>query len=337
MGDHQLLVNGPSSSEFELGAVGGEGERKPFVYHAPVIDIGSDKSEILLRYDSVFRALVHSGWEMNGNSETNSLVDWSMCFGYRGKDYFEYMRSQLNFSMLRCALFIVASMAAYVNPPNLGDSITSNYFMIVTGFAAVANLCCIVAYTMFSVMINRPYSVIDAMVARVRNNIVYVVGIIFDCLGMLSLLVALLLARTGTAGSVAQPMAVILFILVVTTWTWAVRYTDEMQTRKVKQFFNAFLEPHTGMLREEAMALIYRPADLASLLLGIGQAHHLEVFQGFDIDAVLLMEKADLMDLFNVNNDKSRPESRTARLLLLSEIRLIYEEIVRVRKLSHRG
>ena len=63
---------------------------------------------------------------------------------------------------------------------------------------------------------------------------------------------------------------------------------------------------------------------------------------------VLLMEKADLIDLFQVNqlaprgNDKAttpeqRNELRTARLLLLTEVRAISEEIQRVRKLTYRG
>jgi hypothetical protein len=241
-------------------------------------------------------------------------------------------------------------MAAYINPPNLGDSKTNDFFMVTVGFSAVSSLCGIIGYTMFSVMINRPYALIDSMVARVRNNAVYVLGTIFDACGMLALLVALLLARTGKAGAIAQPMAVMLFILILVTWTWAIIYTDEVQVKKVKFFFTKYVDPHTGMLNAATMAKIYKPADLATFLQAIDQSQHLEKFQGFDLEAVLLMEKADLIDLFQVNqlaprnggNDKTttpeqRNEQRTARLLLLTEIRAIYEEIQRVRKLTYRG
>ena len=249
----------------------------------------------------------------------------------------------MNYAMLRCSLFIIAAMAAYINPPDLGNANTHDFFMIVVGFSAVSNLISIVFYTMFSAMINRQYAIVDSMVARVRNNIVYRLGTIFDCMGMLTLLISLLLARTGAAGNVAQPMAVLLFLVILTTWTWAIIYTDEVQTKKVKNFYSLFLDAATGSLNESAMKKIYRPADVAMFLETIGQSHHLNKFQDFPLADVLLMDKTDLLDILQVNaggasknNNNVSAEQRAARQLMMSEVRTILEEIQRVKNLPCR-
>lgn len=257
--------------------------------------------------------------------------------------YFDQKRDQLNFSMLRCALFVVAAMGAYIHPPDFGESKMNDFFMGIVGFSAVSNLLCVIAYTMFSVMINRPYAAIDALVARVRNNQIYRAGLLFDCSGMMSLLIAILFARAGAAGSVSEPVSVLLSLLILVTWTWAIIYTDEVQARKVKLFKSKFLDATTGLLNEHAMSKIYRPDDLEAFLTGIGQQHHINSFEGFDLDAVLLMEKADLEDLLSANDPatysaggNSQAEQRTGRLVLLTEIRTMHEEILRVQKLRYR-
>jgi hypothetical protein len=318
-------------------------EKLAVIPRPPIIDTGDDEIEILLRYDNVYRALVHARLRLTRTSEKGSLIGWCICFGFQGRLYFDELRSQLNFSMLRCALFIVAAMAAYVNPPDLGNIVINDIFMVATGFAAVAEMCAIIGYTLFSIMINRPYTLIDTMVARVRNHLIFVIGTIFDSAGMLSLLGALLIARTHASGSLAPPLAVMWFLMLLSMWIWSLVYTDEVQTKRIKIFTNTYLNLATGQLVDSVLAAIYRPADLSAFLAGVGQSHHLDKFVGFDLEAVLLMDKSDLVDLFHTSaqltrrGDESAPEERTARLLLLTEIRIIYEEIQRVKKLHVRS
>lgn len=317
-------------------------DRKAAVPRPPIIDAGDDEVEVLLRYDNAYRALVHANLKLHARSEKGSLIGWCICFGFQGKVYFDELRSQLNFSMLRCSLFIVAAMAAYINPPDLGNSMINSIFMIASGFAAVAELLAIIGYTLFSIMINRPYTLIDSMVARVRNHVIFVTATVFDSSGVFSLLSALLIARTHASGKLAPPIAVMWFIMIMSMWVWSVVYTDEVQTRRIKVFSHTYLDLANGQLKPSVLSYIYRPADLPTFLEGIGQLHHLDKFAGFDLDAVLLLDKADLLDIFQVSaqlsrrGDSSPPEERTQRLMLLTEIRVIFEEIHRVKRLSAR-
>lgn len=335
--------HGPSSTEFGLEPEIPEPVKVVNVPNPPFLDFTADsESQVLLRYDNLYRALAKAGHPLDGSVAPRSVVDWSINFALQGKAYFEQQRAQQNYNVLRSCLLLIVAAGGYVNPPDFGDSNMDNMFLNAIGFSAVSSLISIISYNIFSICVYRPYSLIDSILASVRNNFMSIIGSIFDYLGMLTLLIALLLARTGTAGSVAQPMAVLLFLLILTMWTWAMIYTDEVLTIKRQSFLFRYLDRATGQLTDGALRKIYRPENLLQFLDYIDQHQHFDKFEGFDLDSVLLMEKADLMDLFQVpafvaKKDAPSPEQKMARLMILNDIRNIYEEIGRVKKLPNRN
>lgn len=340
--ENEKNEDGPNFTDVEVTKPEVVESVKVNVPNPPFLDFGSDtESIILLRYDNLYRALAKAGYPLDGSVAPRSVIDWCINYALQGKSYFDQQRTQQNYNVLRSCLLLIVAAGGYINPPDFGDSNMEHFFHSAVGFSAVTSLCSVISYNIFSICVYRPYSLIDSILAIIRNYFMSVIGSILDYLGMLTLLIALLFAKTGVAGGIAKPMAMLLMLLILVMWTWSLIYTDEVQSIKRQSFLFRFLDRTTGQLTEASQRKIYRPENLAQFLDYIDQAQHLDKFEGFELDSVLLMEKADLMDLFQVpafvaKKDAPTPEQKLARLLILNDIRNICEEISRVKQLPNR-
>ena len=319
-------------------------EDETSVPKAPFIEYGGEKEAmILLRYDHVYRALVHSGWDISGSIEKDSLVDWSLAYAMEGHDYFVRLHKHINHANLRNAIFLVTTTMAYCNPPVFNDELLGNYFKTLAGIAAVANISCIISYSIFSICCDYPIGKMDAMVSRVKNHTIYIFGMFFECKAILSLLAATLLGRTFSSERTSLLITGVLLTIIITAWTWTLIYTDEIQDNKVRIFYRKYIDKETGALSAAALKRIYQPESLAEFLQAISLSHHLDKLQDFPLADVLLMDKTDLLDILQVNaggasknNNNASAEQRAARQLLMSEVRTILEEIQRVKYLPCR-
>jgi hypothetical protein len=316
-------------------------EKKVDVPTHPVVDYGDNETDILIRYDHIYRALVNTpDWKVDASCEKDSVVDWSLAFAYEGgEDYFARLHWHMNMSIVRAAVLLVSTMVLFLYPPRFATISRKNYCMTAIGIAAVAELCSIVSYIIFSACCDRPHGYVDAMISRVKHHVIYISGMFFEAKGVLTLAGALIMARGDGDVTVGIAACVAASIIVLTMWLWTLLYTDQVQADKLKAFYKQYLNPATGMLKDEVMARVFLPPDVPTFLEIIGQFKHLDRFQGLTLDEVLKLDKEDLMELFEVGRAGSRKESaeeRQERLVLQADVRFIADKIQRARRLQPR-
>lgn len=263
-----------------------------------------DELEILVRYDQMFRSLVNtSDWVMDGLYGREGLVDWSLSFAIQGPHYFDMVQEHINLAVLRNSMLFVATMTAYCYPPAYDRQLRSesdqhSYFVVLIGVAAVANISSVVSYKLFELCCHKPYTLIDSMLSRIKNHWIYIFGMYFECKGVLSLLGAMMMARTGTLGDLSRGGGILLFLIILTSWTWTIVSMDEVQEEKIRRFHRVYVDPATGCLRDDVLQRIYRPSSLEAFLDAVGQSHHLDDLSEFGLEAVLHMHKDDFLELF---------------------------------------
>ena len=304
----------------------------------PMMDaIGDDQIEVLLRYDQIYRAFVKTpDWVISGLYSKDSLVDWSLSFAIQGDSFFSRLHWHVNLAMFRGAILLIPTMATYLYPPTFGEISMYNYYMTLMGMAAVANLSCIISYAMFLICCDRPYDLVDSMVSRVKNHVIYIFGMFFECKAVLTHLGALCIAHNNR---VMHGLALAPFIVLLAIWAWVLIHTDDIQDKKVRAFHREFVDPTTGMLNDPVLKKIYRPSDLPSFLEIIGCSRHLPRFEGCNLADVMVMDKNDLIDLFGIEKNGSvivSPAEKLVRQKLLADVRFIATEIKKIKLLPLR-
>jgi hypothetical protein len=339
MEDEKILTNDVEDLGVEESGIQLQEQATMSVPVHPVIDIGDNETDILIRYDHIYRALVRTpDWEIDPSNAKDSVVDWSLAFAYEGgKDYFARLHWHMNLSIVRGAILLVATMTLFLYPPRFNTISRKNYCMTAIGIAAVAHLCSIVSYVIFAACCDRPHGYVDAMISRVKHHVIYISGMFFEAKGVLTLAGALIMARGDGDVTVGIAVCVAASIIVITMWTWTLLYTDQVQADKLKAFYKKYLDPTTGMLKEEVKVRVFLPADVPTFLELIGQFRHIDRFHGLDLDKVLKLDLEDLMDLFEVDRRGSRKENaeeRRERLMLQADARFIADKIKRTKALG---
>mmetsp|Transcript_15656 Transcript_15656/g.26229 ORF Transcript_15656/g.26229 Transcript_15656/m.26229 type:complete len:310 (-) Transcript_15656:161-1090(-) len=275
---------------------------KPFGDDLTVTDVGKDTETVILqRYEQIAHKLVTKGYKLDGSTTQRSLIDWSVCFAQHGSLYFDEVQMQLNYTVLHAALLLTIAMPAFIDPPDFESSSLGHWFMGMAGLSSVTNLFSIITATIFSTILNRPYTDVDTMVARVTETFLFVLAIVLDYIGMLSLLVSMLIAGFNSSnldGSV-QLYAVPLVIIIIVFWVYALAATDEMQLSSTLAFKEKYLDEF-GQLKKEYKLRIYQPKDVGSMLKAINCYQYLSAFHSQDIndvDSVLTMTREDLIEI----------------------------------------
>ena len=247
----------------EVKAVGFKRERE-----YSILDVGEEEeTKILLRYDQILRALVRNGYKLNGSIAQMDTIDWSVCYSIQGLSYFDEVQSQLNYTVLHAALLLTIAMPAYVNPPSFADPHLGHFFMAFAGMSSVSNLMSIISATIFSTILNRPYTGVDAMVLRVTSVGIFVFAIVFDYVGMFTLFAAVIIAgfNVSAIDGFVQLYSGGLILAIIVAWIQALQTTNRIQLEKVVEFKNRYLA-EDGQLSDAWVKLLYRPDTLEEFL-----------------------------------------------------------------------
>jgi hypothetical protein len=301
-----------------------------------------DEIEILLRYDHMFRSLVNtSDWVMDGLYGKEGLVDWSLSYAIQGPHYFDMVHWHINLAVLRNSMVFVITMIAYCYPPAYDSQLRSDvdqhaYFVVMIGVSAVAHMSSVISYKLFELCCHKPYTLADAMLSRVKNHWIYIFGMYFEAKGMLSLLGAMMMARTGIMGDMSRDGGILLFLIILALWTWTLVSMDEVQERKIRRFHRKYVDATTGCLQEAVLQRIYRPPTLKKFLEAIGQVHHLHDLRDFDLEAVWQLRKEDFWALFGDAASPRTPNTPGQRNNNLVDAIHMAEECQKARKLQLR-
>ena len=293
-----------------------------FQREPPVLDTGGeDESIILQRFDDMARTLVIKGYKLDGSCKQQSLLDWSVCYAFQGGAYFDEVQSQLNYTVLHAALLLTIAMPAYMNPPDFTWVDLRHWFMALVGLSSVSNLMSIIAATIFSTILNRPYTNLDAMVLRVTDGTIMVIAIVFDYIGQLSLLTAVLISgfNDNKLDGYVQLYSIGVVVMITFFWVRALGTTDISQLEKVQQFKTKYLD-EDGQLKAEWSMSIYKPSSIEDFLAHIDCAQYASAFvsKGIDLDAALEMDKSDLIEIGITSiRDRLRIQSEIKRVAKL--------------------
>lgn len=237
-----------------------------FEYTA-AFDLNLDELEVLKRYESVY----HSFIEFNvlkpltkpftkddiGRIQ-GTILDFSCAYALQGDSYITEIQSNLQYTVLQSALILTISMPLYISPPEIDSVVTTHVFSGLIGLAAFSHIIVIVALTILSALLNRPYAASDVVVMRVKSNIHMTLAVILNYVADIASIIAMFVAgfsRSKLDGLV-QLYAVLLFVLVLVLFLTSMKLGDQFQDMRTLKFFQKYCDI-TGSLRPEYLVMIY--------------------------------------------------------------------------------
>lgn len=201
--------------------------------------------------------------------------------------------------MLHAALLLTIAIPSFIDPPDIEDKSLKRAFLIIMGASGFADLISILTATMFSVVLNRPYTAVDTMVARTKDSL-FIASIVFDYLGMLTLMVATFICgfNNDFIDGIVHIYIVPAIIVMIYLWVVVLADGDNMQLRRCQRFKTQYCD-ESGMLKQEFIKKIYPPATVEELLDGIGLNDYSRIFTNAKItmDNCLFLEDSQLVEL----------------------------------------
>jgi len=235
-------------------------------------DLEKDEDEILKRYESIYRTLVsnkvckpltrrYDEKDLNKNIQF-TIIDWCTCHALQGEDYINEIQMNMQYNVLQSALILTISMPLYISPPDFGDDTTAHAFSAVVGGAAFCQLGSIIGCTIASALLNRPFTGVDTMIARIEAQTLLVLDTVINYIGNLMTVSAMFIAgfaRTFLDGAV-QLFAVVMIISLFYIFIRSDQRGSGLQDIRILQFYTKYCDDN-GRLKREYLLRIYAPKE----------------------------------------------------------------------------
>lgn len=129
------------------------------------LDLDSDESEALKRYETVYQAFLLHGLFAPLTAPLTlktrvhgTLVDYCVSHALQGSSYIDETQMGMQYTVLQSALILTISMPLYIEPPSFDSDDITRVFSAIIGLAAITQLIVIIACTIISASLNQPSS-----------------------------------------------------------------------------------------------------------------------------------------------------------------------------------
>lgn len=154
--------------------------------------------------------------------------------------------------MVQAALILTITIPLFINVPDFDDDNYVRAFSAVVGFSAFSHILVLIGCTIQNMILNRPYSSADTLLARVETFSLFAFIVAINYVGLVCGLVATLIAGFGRSSLDGYIQLYSIGIVIYLLYLFVVTYQKGTvyQDRRIYRFYKKYCDDD-GQLKDE--------------------------------------------------------------------------------------
>lgn len=248
----------------------------------PAIDLIADSTEVLKRYDNIFRALILRGTKMGGfrtkpftlltreytehdvgRHIRYSILYFATCHAYQGGEYVGDILTNMQYTVLQAALILTITVTLYISPPAMESENFQVIFSAMVGFSSLCHLGTIISCTILCAVFNAAMTEVDTTIMFIENHRIYASVTTFNYIAIIAALASMLVAgfsRTYKEGYIQLMYSIVMIVALVGIGFRSGYRIYKSQDIRAYRFYKQYCDPD-GQLKDEYLDVIYPNDD----------------------------------------------------------------------------